>query len=87
MAGWMGKEGLARCVCPTYSGILDNRELGQPRRRRQRVRHKFAHFTTKHNSSARFARVFFIFLHLSDVLALSTTSNDLFYGCVDDLSI
>jgi len=81
----MGKEGLARFVCPTYSRILDSRELGQPRRRR--VRHKFAYFTRKHNSSARFARVFFIFLHLADVLALSTTSNDLFCGCVDDVSI
>ena len=72
---------------PTCTGIPDSRELGQPRRRQQQVRHKFAYLTTKYNSFARFARVFFIFLHLADVLALSTTWNDLFCSCVDDVSL
>ena len=36
---------------------------------------------------ARFARAFFIFWHFEDVLVLSTTWNDLFCSCVDDVSI
>ena len=36
---------------------------------------------------ARFARAFFIFWHFVDVLVLSTTWNDLFCSCVDDVSI
>ena len=36
---------------------------------------------------ARFARAFFIFCHFVDVLVLSTTWNDLFCSCVDDVSI
>ena len=51
----------------------NNRELKQPRRRRQQERHKFAHLTMKNNTFARFARAFFIFGHLADVLDLSTT--------------
>ena len=64
-----------------------NRELKQPRRRRQQKPHKFAYLTMKNNSFARFARAFFIFWHFRDVLVLSTTWNDLFCSCVDDLSI
>ena len=63
------------------------RELKQPRRRRQQERHKFAYLTTKNNSFARFARAFFIFVHFAHVLVLSTTWNDLFRSCVDDVSI
>ena len=63
-----------------------NRELKQPRRRRQQKPHKFAYLTIK-NIFARFARAFFIFWHFVDVLVLSTTWNDLFCSCVDDLSI
>ena len=36
---------------------------------------------------ARFARAFFLFWHFVDVLVLSTTWNDLFCSCVDDVSI
>ena len=49
------------------------RELNQPRRRRQQERHKFAYLTMKNSTFARFARAFFIFGHLADVLDLSTT--------------
>ena len=41
----------------------------------------------KNNNFARFARAFFIFWHFEDVLVLSTTGNDLFCSCVDDVSI
>ena len=41
----------------------------------------------KNSIFARFARAFFIFWHFADVLVLSTTWNDLFYSCVDDVSI
>ena len=41
----------------------------------------------KNRIFARFAHVFFIFWHFEDVLVLSTTSNDLFCSCVDDVSI
>ena len=36
---------------------------------------------------ARFTRAFFIFWHFEDVLVLSTTWNDLFCSCVDDVRI
>ena len=49
------------------------REIKQPRRRRQRERHKFAYLTKKNNSFARYARAVFVFLHFADVLVLSTT--------------
>ena len=49
------------------------RELKQPRRPQQQERHKFAYLTMKNNSFAHFARAFFIFGHLADVLVLSTT--------------
>ena len=60
----------------------DNRELKQPRRRRQQKPYKFAY-----SIFARFARAFFIFWHFEDVLVLSTTRNDLFCSCVDYVSI
>ena len=63
------------------------RELKQPRRRRQQKPHKFAYLTMKNRIFARFARAFFIFWHFEDVLVLSTTWNDLFCSCVDDVSI
>jgi len=49
-----------------------NRELQQRRRRRQQERYKFAYLTMKNSSFARFARAFFIFGHLADVLVVST---------------
>ena len=49
--------------------------------------HKFAYLTMKSNIFARFARAFFIFWHFEDVFVLSTTWNDLFCNCVDDVSI
>ena len=63
------------------------RELKQARRRRQQKPHKFAYLTMKNSIFARFARAFFIFWHFEDVLPLSTTWNDLFCSCVDDVSI
>jgi len=41
----------------------------------------------KSNSFACFACALFIFGHFADVLVLSTTWNDLFCSCVDDVSI
>ena len=41
----------------------------------------------KNSISARFARAFFMFWHFVDVLVLSTTWNELFCSCVDDVSI
>ena len=64
---------------------LRNRELKQPRRRRQQKPDKFAYLTMKNSIFARFPRAFFIFWHFEDVLVLSTTSNDLFCSCVDDV--
>ena len=64
-----------------------SRELKQPRRQRKRKPHKFAYLTMKNSTFARFARAFFIFWHFEDVLVLSTTWNDLFCTCVDDVSI
>ena len=65
----------------------DIRELKQPRRRRRQKHHKFAYLTMKNSIFARFARAFFMFWHFEDVLVLSTTWNDLFCSCVDDMSI
>ena len=59
----------------------------QPRRRRQQKPNKFAYLTMKNRIFARFARAFFSFWHFEDVLVLSTTSNDLFCSCVDDVNI
>ena len=64
-----------------------NRELKQLWRRRQPKPHKFTYLTMKNNSFARFARAFFIFWHFEDVLVLSTTWNNLFCSCVDDVNI
>ena len=64
-----------------------NRELKQPRRRRQQKPHKFAYLTMKNSIFARFARAYSIFWHFEDVLVLSTTWNDLFCSCLDDVSI
>ena len=66
--------------------MVHNRELKQPRRRRQQKPHKFAYLTMKNRIFARFARAYFIFWHFEDVLVLSTTWNDLFCCCVDDVS-
>ena len=41
----------------------------------------------KNSIFARFARAFFIFWHFKEVLVLSTTWNNLFCSCVDDVSI
>ena len=66
---------------------LPNRELKQPRRRRQQKPLKFAYLTMKNSIFARFARAFFIFWHFEDGLVLSMTWNDLFCIWVDDVSI
>ena len=49
--------------------------------------HKFAYFTMKNSIFARFARAYSFFWHFEDALVLSTTWNDLFCSCVDDVSI
>ena len=76
---------------PSFNECLavfrNNRELKQPRRRRQQKPHKFAYLTMKISIFARFARAFFIFWHFEDVLVLSATWNDLFCSCVDDVGI
>ena len=64
-----------------------NRELKQPRRRRQQKPYKFAYLTMKNSIFARFTRSFFIFWHFEDVLVLSTLWNDLFCSGVDDVSV
>ena len=77
-----------------YGSFIDNfvkaywviRELKQPRRWWQQKPHKFAYLTMKNSIFACFARAFFIFWHFEDVLVLSTTWNDLFCSCVDDVS-
>ena len=66
---------------------INNRELKQPRRRRQQKPHKFAYLTMKNSIFERFARAFFSFWHFEDVFVLSTTWNDLFCSCMDDVSI
>ena len=79
-----------RCRCPRIclsSPPTSFRELRQPWRRRQQEHHKFAYLTMKNNRFARVARAFFIFGHFADVLVLSTTWNDLFCSCVDDVSV
>ena len=63
------------------------RELKQPRRRRQQKPHKFAYLTMKNSIFARFARAYFMFWHFANALLLSTTWNDLFRSCVDDVRI
>ena len=63
------------------------RDLKQPQRRRQQKPRKFTYLTMKNSIFARFARAYFIFWHFEDVLVLSTTWNDLFCSCVDDVSI
>ena len=72
-----------KCNFPFLQSIF--REL--KRRRRQQKPHKFAYLTMENSIFARFARAFFIFWHFEDVLVLSTTWNDLFCSCVDDVSI
>jgi len=78
---WWEEKPVKLCCMPDY------RELKQPRRRRRQKPHKFAYLTMKNSIFARFARAFFIFWHFEDVLVLSTTWNDLFCSCVDDVSI
>ena len=68
---------------------LTTKELKQARarRRRQQKPQKFAYLTIENNILARFARAFFTFWHFENALVLSTTWNDLFCSCVDDVSI
>ena len=80
------------CACALVQTIslrfrAINRELKQPGRRRQQERHKFAYLTMKNSTFARSERAFFIFGHLADVLDLSTTWNDMFCSCPDDVSM
>ena len=76
----MGKSKVKR-LC-----LLENRELKQPRRRRQQKPHKFAYLTMK-NSIFTLCACIFHLLTAEDVLVLSRTWNDLFCICVDDVSI
>ena len=70
-----------------FVDLFDIRELKQARRRRQQNPHKFAYLTVKNSIFAHFTRAYFIFWHFEDILVLSTTWNDLFCSCVDDVSI
>ena len=73
-------------VYQTTTWNFQLKELKQPRRWRQQKPHKFAYLTMKNRIFARFARAFFIFWLFEDVLVLSTTWNDLFCRCVDNVS-
>jgi len=64
-----------------------NRELKQPRWQRQQKPHKFAYLTMRNSICAGFAHAFFNVWHFVDVLVPSTTWNDQFCSCVDDVSI
>ena len=79
------------CFCSLnlhiFNVFVAIRELKQPRRRRQQKPDKFAYLTMKNRIFARFARAFFSFWHFEDVLVFSTTWNDLFCSCVDDVSM
>ena len=79
-------------ICDALVAIVNwllelTRELKQPPRQRQHKHHKLAYLTMKNSIFARLARAFFIFWHFEDVLVLSTTWNDLFCRCVDDVSM
>ena len=72
-------QGSNSTVKPEIIGSLSNHDNKNPSN---------LHFLTMKNSIfARFARAFFIFWHFADVLVLSTTWNDLFCSCVDDVGI
>ena len=73
-------------LCKSHTQLEDNKKFTQPWRRRKQERHKFTYLTVKNNRFARFARAFFIFGHSADVLVPSTTWNDLFCSCEDDVS-
>ena len=76
-----------RCSARSHSNLIRISQLVMVRRRRQQERHKFAYLTMKNNSFAHFARAFFNFGHFADVLVLSTTWNQLFCSCVDDVTM
>ena len=76
-----------RCLANYVKHCTKKRAASAARRRRQQKPHKFAYLTMKNSIFARFARAFFIIWHFEDVLVLSTTWNDLFCSCVDDMSI
>ena len=67
--------------------VRDTWNSREPRRLRQQKLYKFAYLTMKNSIFARIERACFIFWHFEDVLVLSTTWNDLFCSCVDDVSI
>ena len=80
------KQGIVDIQQMAWLPKIIDRELKQPRRRWRQEPHKFAYLTMKNGIFARFARAFFIFWHFVDVLVLSTTWNNLFCSCVDDVS-
>lgn len=71
-------------ACTTAKPSLQNRR--ELIRKRDDKRQKFAYETMIDGGFARFARAFSIFVHSIAVLVLSTTCNDLFCRCVDDVS-
>ena len=77
---------IQRNITTTFN--TNNRELKQPRRQGQQLKPpQICIFDRmKNNIFVRFARAFFIFWLFEDVLVLSTTWNDLFWSCVDDVS-
>jgi len=66
--------------------LFSNRDLMQPRRRRQRERNLHV-WRRKNNSFARFARAFFTFFTFRRRSRSFKTWNDQFCSCVDDVSI
>ena len=66
---WVGLH----CGIIEALSIYSNRQLKQPRRRRQQKPHKFAYLTMKNSIFAPFAHAIFIFWHFEDVLVLSKT--------------
>ena len=73
-----------RCRCRCRRRCLNSLMLGRWRRRQEC--YKFAYLTMKNSSFAHFARARFKFVHFAAVLILSTTWNELFCDCVDDVS-
>ena len=70
-----------------YAPSSSIRELKQPRRRQQQNPHKFACLTMKTIFLHALHVHFSSFWHFEDVLVLSTTWNEMFFSCVDDVSI
>ena len=72
-------------VNTSCTAVFDRKLKHPGRRQRQKEYYKFAYLTVKNGTFARFACPLFIFVHFAAVLVLSTTWNDLFRRCVNDV--